>query len=179
MTRRYTTYTQELRDKAFAMFLENKSNWEIQKELNIGDSSGVSKIKKQDSWIVRRKLIQQNVQLASQTAVLKGANPTVIDGEKLTSAVKDYAERNAEILTSVKKISTICLNFIDKEDGGSPKSFNEAVHIWLESIRLERSIIGSTIEEVFIVQVFDILRNEINDIDLLRRIGVKLKSLLK
>ncbi len=53
---------------------------------------------------------------------------------------------------------------MDKDDGASPKNFGEAVHIWLESIRLERSLIGSTIEETFIVQVFDILRNEINDI---------------
>ena len=180
MPRQYTIYTRELRDKAFAMFLEGKRNWEISKVLNIGDSSGVSKIRMQDNWLVRKKLIQQNVQLATQTELLKsGEDASLITGEKLSKTIADYAQRNAEILVKVRKIGDICLEFIDKDNGASPRSFSEAVHLWLESIRLERSIIGSSVEEAFIIQVFDTLRSEITDIDLLKRIGIKLKSLLK
>lgn len=178
--RKYTVYTQELRDKAFQLYLEGKSNWEIKNELGIGDTSGVSRIKKQDNWEVRKKLLQQNVQLATQTALLKGSESDFIaGGDKLRKTIQDYAIRNAEILEQVRKIQDACIKYLESEDGSSPRSFSEAVHLWLEGIRLERSLIGGSVEEAFIVQVFDVLRSEINDVDLLKRIGVKLRSIMK
>lgn len=176
--RRYTKYTPDVREKAFNLFIEGKSAAEIRKECGIGDSQGVAKIRKQDNWEVKRKLIN----LQSTLSSLQQVEDAGEEGKQsIPSTVRvgyeQLVTRRMEALSTVRTIGDAAKMVIEAQTLKF-RSLREAWDVFKEAISLEQRLSGATVEEMFILKVFEALRDEIEDKTLLSRVSDRLKLLV-
>lgn len=202
--RRYTKYTDDVRQKAFALFCEGKSITEIRDACGIGDNQGIARIRKEDNWEVKKKVLELNASMDTlrSTSVPLLAIPTggAIPGDEKTteeqgttisrsnqyvnesvpsSVLAGYdqlAKRRADVVITARLVADAARTIL--EDTLKFRSSAEAWAIFKDAIALERQLAGATVEEMFVLRVFEALQDEIEDKKLLSRVSDRLKLLI-
>lgn len=177
--RGYTKYSPELRQKAFELFMEGKTMMEIKDICSIGDSQGTSRIRREDRWDLKKKTIETQMAIATVERTL----PTNV-GEDIVEGVASIREnydailaRRAEVATIAKIIADKAMSFL-QEDDLKFKNLAEAWLMFKEATAMERSLMRVSVEESFILKVFEAMKEEITDNDILVRVGERLKLLV-
>jgi hypothetical protein len=176
---KYARYTKELKEQAFKLYCKGETFAAIKSELNIGDSSGVRHIAKQDNWKVRREIERLNqtidtVRVSPEEDVKTVAllnSPTV---SPLGAGYEQLLAQRSKAVATARVLQEAARMLIE---GGTLKfrGLREAWDIYREAIALEQKYVGASIEELFILRVFEVLKEEVTDQALLSRIADRLK----
>ena len=185
-------YTPDLREKAFALYCQNKTLREIRHELEVGDTSGISRIAREDNWLVKKRIWQLNqtidtVRDLSQDEVKRlGPGPGPVDQSgdnhiqsdvNFQSGYEQLVKKRAEIVFTARTVSEAARKVIEQQVFKF-RSLREAWDVYREAIQLEQKIAGANVEEMFILRVFEAMREEIQDQSLLSRIGDRLRLIV-
>lgn len=169
--RQYTRMTPELREEAFRMYCNGKTVAEIRETLKIGDVQGVAKMRRDDNWDVRKQLFDVQMKVSTSLAVAEDNSLDLVDG------YNDIVARRNETATTSRLLAQKCAEYLNAGEW-NPRSPKEAYELMKDAYEFETKLVSMTLEEGFIIQVFHVLQEEVEDQKLLQRIGDRLKLLI-
>ena len=151
--------TPEILHQAKMMYISGKTIPEIQKLMGLSSANTLYSHMEKEKWQEKRARYLESATSGQLNAMMKN---TLAETEKMIEDLRVLRDRAIEPI-----------------DAGSlkPNRFGEAGNTYINAVEMERKLRAEALHLSFITEVAKILREEIRDVELLGRIGNKLRDL--
>jgi hypothetical protein len=154
-------YEKSVRMDAKQYFLLGHTQKEVKDHFNVGSNSTVVKWAREDHWLEDRQRFSDEAVRA-----------------EIGKHVQEILKENEDAVAGLKRFEDIALDSIMEEDGLRPTKFVDAAQVFNQSITLKKQYSSEILQLKFVLAVANILREEIDDPEILTRIGRRLGLLV-